>query len=468
MNLSRRNFLQIASAGAGVALLERGVHTVRSAHADASPAGLVLVCYMSGGWDQLLALDPRSNVDPRFQNAAARAAGGSGICPAYDQLDDSVSRALLATTPSGIQSAGNLRVGPAVPASLLAHYRDLAILRGVSMDTLTHEVGRRFFMTGKFPRGLAASGSSLGTHVANAAGSAKVLPNLVVSTESYNEGLQSFATGIQVGAAAELQTVLRPLGKALDPNSAAALAAFEEANATCQQDEFDQKRIITTLKELGKKSNSLVKSDAASLFQFTLANPDPKVQALFSAMGITTAADLGGPKGRAAIAAQALRSGLSQSVSLELQRGLDDHDAAWSTDQPTNIREGLEALGNLIQVLKDSPSVDGGSVWAHTTLLVFSDFARTPLLNSRGGRDHHLAGSALIAGPKIRGNQIFGATSDKLMAAETIDPATGKVKEGGVRMRPSDIHGTLFTALGLDLEPIRNQNPTILTGLLKP
>ena len=60
-----------------------------------------------------------------------------------------------------VQPAGsNIAFGPAIGKLAAQHYQDLAVVRGVNMGTLTHEVGRRYFLTGKFPRGLAASGSS--------------------------------------------------------------------------------------------------------------------------------------------------------------------------------------------------------------------------------------------------------------------------------------------------------------------
>ena len=138
------------------------------AEAAAAPAGYLLLCYFSGGWDQMLALDPRDATAPQFQQQQAYAAGGSGIYPAYDKLTDAGVKALLAQNPTGIQTpqltvSTPLTFGPAVPASLFAHAQDLCLVRGVNMGTLTHEVGRRYFITGKFPRGLQAAGSSLPT-----------------------------------------------------------------------------------------------------------------------------------------------------------------------------------------------------------------------------------------------------------------------------------------------------------------
>ncbi len=161
-----------------------------------------------------------------------------------------------------------------------------------------------------------------------------------------------------------------------------------------------------------------------------------------------------------------MAKGISQAVSVELADDLDDHDS-WDTDHAPKIRTAMDALGRLITVLKNTPHKDGGSVWSKTTLLLFSDFARTPLVNTRNGRDHHLASSALVAGPKIRGNQVVGATADQLMGAQLINPGTGKVDAGGVKMRPADIHATLLTSMGIAIDPIRNQNPTVISALLK-
>lgn len=465
-NISRRTLLQILGVAGGVSILRHVASDMRLAHAEVPNSNLLLVAYMSGGWDQLLALDPRDNTDPRFQDAAARRAGGSGICPAYDIVSDTDVKAVLASNATGVQKAGNLTFGPAVPQSLMAHYDDLAICRGVSMDTLTHEVGRRYLLTGKFPRGLAASGSAMTTLVASAAGGTTLLPNLAVSTESYNEGMPSFATATTVRGAADLQTVLRPLGTPLDPASGAALEAFQAASDTCAVHEFDQQRKMTILRELTQKSHLVAKSSASSLFQFNLTNPSPDVAPLFSAMGIQNATDLASARGRAAIAAQALARGVSTAVSVELADDLDDH-FDWDVDHATKLRTGLDALGRLIAYLKSQPHRDGGSVWSRTTLLVYSEFSRTPLLNSRAGRDHHLSGSVLLAGPKIRGNQVIGASSDKQTAAQPIDMATGLVDQKGAKLRPSDIHATLLTSMGMSLEPIQNQNPSLIAPLLK-
>jgi uncharacterized protein (DUF1501 family) len=463
MKFSRRRFLEIAAAaGGGLA--------VKSWSAPAPPRTgdqLLLLVHFSGGWDQLLALDPRPNNDPRFSSAQAYSANGSGIYPAYDRVVDPTVQALLSADRSGVQYAGNLSFGPAVPQALLQHAGDLSIVRGVTMDTLTHEVGRDYFLTGKFPRGLTPNGSSLNTVVAGRAGEAKDIPNLSVATESYNEGWPAFASAIRVNSVGDLQPVLRPLGAELAPATDGALADYEAAAETCETHAYDSEGLVSLFRASRARSRALKSSRASALFDFNLTNPGPEVQPLFDALGISAAADLRGIKGRAAVAAQALAKGLSQSVAVQLAVGLDDH-SDWGVNQAPNLRASFDTLGRLIAYLKAQPYGGAGeTVWQHTTLLVFSEFARTPLLNGRGGRDHHLASSCLLAGPGIRGNLVVGGTTDTAMAARKIDFHTGQPDETGQAVRPCDVHATVLASMGFSDEPLSSQSPKVIEAALR-
>ncbi|MCI0570235.1 MAG: DUF1501 domain-containing protein [Myxococcaceae bacterium] len=466
-HFTRRRFLEIAGLAAGGMALRTGVWP-SEARAQAAPDGLLLVCYFAGGWDQLLALDPRDHTDPRFAGSAPYERTGTGIHPAYDQVTDAEVRQVLTTTPSGVQRAGNLSFGPAVTPSLMAHSADLALLRGVNMGTLTHEVGRRYFLTGKFPRGLSASGSSVSTVVAAAAGEAKDIPNLAIQTEGYNQGLAAYASPIQVNGYTDVLAVLRPDGTQLPAASAQLLADYQAV--ACEGAQLDGPQAQASLYRASRqRARTMVQSGGYSLFDFGKSPPVPEVADLFTAMAMTSA-DASGVKGRAALAGQALARGYAQAVSVTLSSGLDDHDD-WGVNHATELRVGLDALGRLISFLKAAEyQGTGTSVWSRTTLLVFSEFARTPLLNSRDGRDHHLCSSCMVAGPGIRGDVVVGASSDVKMAAQAIDPATGLVSDagtGGVPLRPADIHATLLQSMGVGHSHLDNQGARIITALLR-
>jgi uncharacterized protein (DUF1501 family) len=72
-----------------------------------------------------------------------------------------------------------------------------------------------------------------------------------------------------------------------------------------------------------------------------------------------------------------------------------------------------------------------------------ADFGRTPVINGDAGRDHWpQCYSVVLAGCGIRGGQVVGET-DRTAAAPWSRPVT-----------PSDIHATVFAALGYDSHAI--------------
>ncbi len=466
---SRRQFLEIAGLASGAVILRSGL-LPRIAEASTDNPQLLLFAYFSGGWDQMLCWDPRDMSDPRFQAQSAYSSGGTGIYPAYDLVTDAAVRALLAQqgpNPSGMQQAGNLTFGPAVTPSLMEHSSDLCIIRGLSMETLTHEVGRRYFITGKFPRGLTANGSALPSVVANQEGQSRDLPSLAISSESYSDGLPAYASPIHVNSASDVLDVLRPLGLQLASASDSAVRDFETSIDTCA---YNENGLVTMFRDSRAKARTMTNSAASQYFNFTL-NPSQQsqdVKNLFAAMQIATTADLNGPKGKGAIAAQALCKGVSQAISVQIAQNMDDH-FNWDTNHATTLRNGFEALGLLIRYLKSQPfRGTAASVWDHTTLLCFSEFARTPLVNSRNGRDHHLTSSCLLAGPGIRGNTVLGASSDLNLTYQKMNLSTGQPDNAnGTLIHPSDVHASILKSMGLTYDHLSNQSPQIISALLR-
>lgn len=476
---TRRGFLEICGLAGSGFLIRQSLGPAPAFAAPGDPKFFLLV-YFSGGWDQLLALDPRNAKDSRFTLAGSKGASGSGIYPAYEEsaaqdaeLDATMNNTTIGgQTRTGVQQAGALSFGPAVSQSLVQHASSLAIVRGMSMDTLTHEVGRRYLLTGKFPRGLAASGSSLDTVVVGQTGSTLDLPNLAISgIESYNEGQPALASATKVQNANAVRTVLTPqaVGSPLGAAAESKLMAFQNLDDSCEARGLDGNGLVGQYRDAQRQARQMTNPAKASLFDFTLPAPNSQVNDVFTAFGIDSAAKINSPLGAAALAAQALTNGISQVVAVQLVGGLDDHfDMAGQ--QSVSQRSAWDALGRLISRLKavNVPGL-GKSYWDCTTMLCFSEFSRTPMLNARDGRDHHLAASCLVAGPGIQGNTVIGATSNDGMQAQKVNITTGQVAtSGGVLIKPSDVHATLIKSMGLNTDHLSNQAPTIITKLLKP
>ena len=82
--------------------------------------------------------------------------------------------------------------------------------------------------------------------------------------------------------------------------------------------------------------------------------------------------------------------------------------------------------------------LEARSLAASTLVVCMGEFGRTPRVNARDGRDHHTAAfSAVLAGARIRGGQVFGKT----------DADGGKVVENPVTV--ADLFATIVAQLGL-------------------
>lgn len=466
MFTTRRGFLEVLGLTTGGLLLRNT--PLGNAYAQTGDPKFLLLVYFSGGWDQLLSLDPRNATQAQYQRVGGRAPT-SGIEPAYVQTAAEtpfVDTVMTATGGSGVQTRGALTFGPAVPDTMLTHSNDLCIVRGMNMDTLTHEVGRRYLLTGKFPRGLAASGSSLNTVVSAQTGAPGDIPNISINTESYNEGLTPAASSVRVASYRDMLTVMQPqAGAVLPAASENAVRAFEDGNDTCEQHGYDLSGIVTAFKDSRGMARQLAQPAKATLFDFKFPVPAALTD-LFTSFNLNVAGDLNTVRGRAAVAGQAIVNGVSNVISVELANGLDDHFDLFS-QQAVSQRDGWDALGRLISYLK-SKTVPGStkSFWECTSMMVYSEFSRTPLINTREGRDHHLTSSCLLAGPGIRGNRVFGASSNSGMGTQKWNFASGAVDAAnGSLIRPADVHATLLDSMGLSYSHLSNQTPQVITAI---
>ena len=458
---SRRRFLQGAACtglAAGLTSFDHFGTLANLARAsEVNPGGkpdrYYVFAYFSGGWDVLLSLDPRNPV--QFHNGNMLL---TKIQPGYEYLNDPTNDGSPVTTSSG------LTFGPYM-GELLKHVDKMTVLRGMSMDTLTHEVGRRRFLTGKSPTGLLARGSSAATWLASELGVEQPIPNLSVRVESYNVDQPNYATGLKVASVPDLVRAL----KAADPTMDTKLDMLVD-QMLVQQGQCDVAQHSPTwlkAEQSRNKAREMVTNGFDSLFDFqanTLAMETLRDHYKIAATG--TAA-LQTPQAQAAMAATALKAGISRCVSFQAASGLDTHYDEWERDQGPTQADGFSAVSRLVDDLSSTPYYDTGESWMdHTVIIGFSEFSRTPLLNSRGGRDHHLTNSCFVMGAGIRGNHVVGASSDIGMTPTAVDLATGLSDPGGEVVRPEHLIQALFHDIDVYGDPA-DLRVDPLTAILK-
>jgi len=435
MKSSRRDFLKLASVGAflpSMSMLPRLLHagsvpTVRDRY--------FVFAYFSGGWDGLLALDPR---DPNV--FTPELAASNGIQTAYDTL-----RGLDETDYLTSTAVDGMTFGPFIGSDLASHASRLSVLRGVAMESVAHQVARRHTLTGIRPAGTAVRGSSVATLLAYLLGEDEPIPNLVAGMESFNIGHPLWASGLPAGGIEDLYQALSPPDAALLDGQRDALEEFFEKQ---------EARIHTSLQEEiygnRKIARSLVEQDLAG--HFNIDSEEDGMPDLRERFGLDSG--LTGDGGYMALmAAQALTKGVSRCITIKVADGLDTHQGtAWQNDHGPFMKQGFDSIAALVQYLSevDYGDVPGDKWIDHTTIVCFSEFGRGSLLNSNGGRDHNLINAMLLMGGGIQGGQVIGATSDLGMQAQPVDLVTGALDSAGEVIGNNHIARTLLHSIGVD------------------
>lgn len=447
---SRRGFLKAGALGAGGLLL--GSMWPQRALAQAAPRHRYVFAYFEGGWDILLGLDPR---DPATTDPATHQ-----IETGYEQLGG-------AYRARGVQRVGNLSFGPAVPPELLAHASKLSIVNGVAMDTAAHEVGRRYFITGRFPRGISAVGSSTAAEITAQQGDLAPIPHLSAAVEAYARDLPAFASPLSVNSVTDLNVALTPFAE-IDPTVLAAVQAYQDEAPGCTAEKLDRDGLTTKLLQNQQRARAYIEQQLSAVFAYQ--RQDAEMQALRQLYGIAggDTASPASPEVMAFLAGQSLKHGVSQCVSVRLATGLDTH-SNWAADQAPRQERGWRALAALLSDLEASPDPEDGArnLFETTTVVVFSEFARTPMFNNLRGRDHFVGNSCLVAGAGIKGGLSIGGSAEvgmmpyylRLATGEAVrEPADAEVASGDVvYLTPKHVLATVLASGGLDYSYLRER-----------
>ena len=436
--MKRRDFLKSGLfLGAGASVFSGLGIPGQLAFANSGPADdeyYTIFCYFNGGWDILLSLDPR---DPGVFTAGAIQT--TGIYPGYELLEGSDGQLL--------EGPGGSIFGP-YAGELLPWLNDMTIIRGMSMETLTHVAGMRRFLTGRPPSGLQARGSSIGTWLAAAKGESQIIPNLCLGVESYNVDQPNFATGMTVNSVQDLIRALERGQPELSSEEWAQLDGLLSQFAAC--DASQKSPFVQTSTYSRTRAKDMVDAEYSGLFQFMNSN-DPKMEEIRDLFGIQGNTALQSSAAQGAAAVIALTSGLSRVASVRVAGALDTHfEDNWTADQGPNQADGFRIVSAMLTLLKNTPYKETGESWLdRTTVVGFSEFSRTPLLNGNGGRDHSLTNACFLAGGRVKGGQILGRSSDVGMVPLPVNLATGEMDPGGVVIRPEHIHAALLAKEGL-------------------
>lgn len=172
----------------------------------------------------------------------------------------------------------------------------------------------------------------------------------------------------------------------------------------------------------------------------TVRQDKGSLENLFAKLPTTISAGL---KGQAEIAVAAFASGLAAGANLNAG-GFDTHSThdRSHTTLLTGLLDGIDHLWAQIELhgLQD-----------RVTVVIASDFGRTPFYNSGLGKDHWNVTSIMAMGAGVRGNRVIGATNEKFEALK-LNPGTLEPHSAGIVVTPKHIHRALRDLFGVSSE----------------
>src|SRR5262245_32654683 len=403
--MTRRTLLQLGVLSA--ATLASPWPFKRLAMAASNPPHFLVVMIADGGWDVTQVLDVHDPLD------------------GTDGVDVDVPTAVSGLPPSQIAVASGLTymsnptTRPTVDLYMSKWAQRTAIVNGFGTRSTSHTQSMQLTLTGY----LDPTRADFAVMAAHHNGLDLPLPHLLLSGESFG--------GNFAGLSGRLGGQMRQ-AFAYDSVLDGQLAVSGVGEAYIQQAlEYD--RLLAEAKS---------EAVTGKLAEYADANGRAdRLARLASSLNINS--NNGTALGTSL--AQAFRSGMTTSITLGAGGGFDTHSD--NTQQNGRYESVFSLLDGVVSQLAVEPGVAAASMLDETTLVLCSEFARTPLLNGDNGKDHHPWNSMLLVGKNVRGGSTVGV-SDSEQNGVKVSLATGQPDDTGVVLDVTHVVAGLLTLAG--------------------
>src|SRR6185295_15791271 len=401
--LTRRNLLRLGLSGAALAALP---WPFRGTAAAAGAPHFLVTFYCDGGWDVTQTLDPHSPTD------------------ATDGIDVDVPGQPVSQLASAgpLTYVANSVARPAVDTFFSRWANRTAVVNGINTRSTSHDQSRQLMLTGY----LDPTRADFAVMAAHHNGADLPLPHLLLSGPSFGG---PFA-GLSGRDGGQLRTVLnydRIPGRTDQGDAQLAVSALGEAyiqQALAQQQALDGTGALSG--RLGQFTDANGRGDRLVRLASSLPRGDNDGAQLATSLGA------------------AFRAGMTTSVTIDAEGGFDTHSN--NENQSGRWDELFSFLDAFVGGLLTEPGVAGASMLDETTVVVVSEFARTPELNGDNGKDHHPFTSALLVGKRVRPGT-FGLT-DRQQEGVKVDFATGQPSDTGLVIDVQNMVAGILTLIG--------------------
>ncbi len=404
--ISRRSVLQIGLSTAALLAMPpmRWI-----AKADPTNPHFLVMLFADGGWDPTQTLDVHDPLDAT-----------DGIDVDVDPTVSGLPASQIATL-GGITYMSNPTTRPAVDTYFTNWAAKSCVVNGIGTRSTSHDQSRQLVLTGY----LDPTRADFAVISAQKNGPDMPLPHLLLSGQSFGGQFAGLSgrLGGQMGTAIAYDR--------LSDDGFIAVSALGEAYI---QQALERERLLA---EQGP-ANAI--SGRLAAYHDANGRAD-KLTRL--ANGLNLNAGSGGQL--ATSLGNAFRSGLTTSVSVNPFGGFDTHTD--NTQQNNSWQRVFTYVDALLTGLSQQAGLIAPTLLDETTVVVCSEFGRTPELNTDNGKDHHPWTSMLIAGKNVKGGTSVGLTDGNQEGVKT-NLSTGMPDDTGVVLDVTNMVAGLVTLMG--------------------
>lgn len=425
--MNRRDFVKLLGAGGMAVSAPFGLS--RKAFAADDVSQFFVILHAGGGWDPTSLCDPKGN---------AERSDGKG--PVNHYLPDQIlsvggSPIRYAPFPDPSLASSTLRTDMALTSfdAFFNNYAsDLRIINGIDTNTNSHEGGTRYVWSGipEEKRQPAFAALVAGIY-------APSKPMSFMSNGGYDE-TASFVAPTRAGNSSSFQRLTYP--NRYDVNNENALYLNQDIASIVDQAKVDRKNRLLQQSNLPLRRRSISQL-------FTVSMGGNNLDSLISYLPENLSS---GVRGQAEMAAAAFKSGLAVSANL-VSGGFDTH-GSHDRNQLFSLARLIDGVDHLMLEL------DRLGIRDKTTVLVGSDFGRTPYYNSGNGKDHWPVTSMLALGKGVAGNRVIGGT-DANVNALPVNTTTLQPDSSGIKITPQHVHAALREMAGISNHENSRQFP---------
>lgn len=449
--MKRRQFMQLLAASGMAASFP--LHN--RAHAATPPPDHFLVMVNAGGgWD------PTSLCDPKGSGAQYPDRARAGYDGSINSIDlasaklDATSGVRWSGTPDidggtqALPSATMTRIDNQFDTFFQTYANRMTVINGIDNGTNNHSTGNRATWSGNPEMGYPSLAAIF------AAAKNPSLPMAYISNGGY-DFTASLVSRARASSAGFIDTLATPnderyhyqgsntsTGGSVDfyqqlKDAQAQRLARQQNNETLPLRRKQLNQLFTVRQEDNNLGELSVRKSQLEAIVATNAHMNDRNQSM---------------KQQASLVSAAFAAGIAASANIS-SGGFDthgDHDRR----QYQSLGDLLEGTCYLMEALQAAGIAD------KTTIVIGSDFGRTPYYNSGNGKDHWPVTSLIVLHPmgSGKGGKVFGASDDKFSSL-ALNLANGQPDNQGEILTPAHVNQALRKELNIDQSAAALQFP---------